>query len=86
MSKENSIELLISPEVANLLENRLILVEDVREVIAHAEATGEKIQNTLTGRYLASHRPTAVRYWVEYTALETGFVVHNAYCHMREIS
>jgi NADPH-dependent glutamate synthase beta subunit-like oxidoreductase len=84
--EEDPIKLLISPEVVQLMEQRMILAEDVQKVIAHAESTGEKIEDTVTGRYLASYRPVAVTYWVEYSAIDMGFEVHNVYSHRMEVS
>ena len=83
-----SIRLLISPEVRQRMEERLILVEDVQQVIEHAERSGARFQNRQSGHYLAGHKPAAVTYWVEYSPLpasgqdqEPQFVVHNAYSH-----
>jgi NADPH-dependent glutamate synthase beta subunit-like oxidoreductase len=71
----------ISDSVRKLMEQRMILVDDVRQVINHAEASGEKMLNQETGRQIARFRPGCVTYWVEYTADESGFIVHNAYSH-----
>jgi len=84
--EEQKLKLNISPEVLARLEKRMILMDDVRKVIAHAEATGKKIWNPQTGRLIASHRPAAVTYWVEYTIQQEEFVVHNAYSHRMEVS
>ena len=82
---EPSIALHISEEVRTLLEERMILVEDVRRTIAHAEQTGDKIENPATGRSVASFRPVCVTYWVEYSRDGDGFAVHNAYSHRMEV-
>jgi Fe-S oxidoreductase len=84
-SMEPSIALHISEEVRTLLEERMILVEDVRRTIAHAEQTGDKIENPATGRSVASFRPVSVTYWVEYSPEGGGFAVHNAYSHRMEV-
>jgi Fe-S oxidoreductase len=84
--EEDPIKLSISPEVAELMEKRKVLAEDIRKVIAHAEATGEKIENAANGRWLATYRPVAVTYWVEYSPLGEEFVVHNVYSHRMEVS
>ncbi len=72
-------------EVHELLEKRMILVEDVRKVIQHAEETGERLRNPATGNLLARWRPSCVTYWVEYSAGNNGFVVHNAYSHRMQM-
>lgn len=82
---EPSIAVHISEEVRALLEERMILVEDVRRTIAHAELTGDKIENPATGRSVASFRPVCVTYWVEYSRDGDGFAVHNAYSHRMEV-
>jgi Fe-S oxidoreductase len=76
----------VGPEVLERLERRMILLEDVRRVIEHAESTGEKLEDVQAGRFLASHRPAAVTYWVEYSAVPGGFAVHDAYSHRMQVS
>ena len=71
----------ISDTVRKLMEQRMVLTDDVRQVISHAEVSGEKMLNQETGRQIARFRPGSVTYWVEYTANESGFIVHNAYSH-----
>lgn len=83
--KEKSIELYIFPEVSELLEKRMILVEDIQKVIRHAESTGSKILNEATGRLIAHYRPVSVTYWVEYSPHNSGFIIHNAYSHRMEV-
>jgi NADPH-dependent glutamate synthase beta subunit-like oxidoreductase len=77
------ITLNIPAEVQSHLEERLILVEDIQRVIAHAESTGKKLVNPQTGHLLAHHRPGNVTYWVEYSPMPqgNGFAIHNAYSH-----
>jgi Fe-S oxidoreductase len=77
------ITLNIPPEVQSRMEERLILVEDIQQVIAHAESTGKKLLNPQTGHFLAYHRPGNVTYWVEYSPAPKGhgFAIHNAYSH-----
>jgi len=75
----------ISPQVRELLERRMILIDDARAVIEHAEATGEKLEMVATGHLLAFYRPASVTFWVEYSVTENGFVVHNAYSHRMQV-
>lgn len=75
----------ISPDVARRLEERRILHDDIRETIAHGEATGQKMQSDQTGHFLACHRPRLVTFWVEFSPADTGYYVHNGYCHRMEI-
>ena len=76
-----SIQLKISDAMRERLDHRLILVEDIQRVIAHAEKTGRKFMNRDTGHWLASLKPNAVTYWVEYSQQGTAFEIHNAYSH-----
>ncbi len=82
---ESGVELIIPADVRSVLEDRMILDGDVAQVIVHAETTGDKFEDTASGRFLACHRPSAVTYWVEYSPADGGFLVHNAYSHRIEI-
>ena len=77
----DSMKIEIPENVRKLMERRMILVDDVRQVIDHAEASGEKMLDQETGRRIANFRPGCVTYWVEYSSQGPGFVVHNAYSH-----
>ncbi|MBN2001954.1 MAG: 4Fe-4S dicluster domain-containing protein [Anaerolineae bacterium] len=81
----DAIPLHLSEEIASRVDARLILEEDIRQVIAYAERTGNRFLNPTTGHFLAYYKPANVTYWVEYTPGETGFTVHNAYSHRMEI-
>jgi NADPH-dependent glutamate synthase beta subunit-like oxidoreductase len=80
------IELVITPEVHADLERKLILHDDLRQVIRHAEQSGEFLLDPATGRRVASHRPVRISYWVEYTLQDGRCVVHRAYSHRMEVS
>ncbi|MCL6479153.1 MAG: (Fe-S)-binding protein [Peptococcaceae bacterium] len=80
-----AINLEISDRVLELMESRMILVEDVKRVIDHAEKTGRKLLNRQSGHILAYCRPVSVTYWVEYTREGEAFIVHNAYSHRMQI-
>ncbi len=82
---DESMRIEIPNEVRELLEKRMILVEDVRKVIEHAEETGEKLRNPTADSFLAAWRPSCVTYWVEYSAGDNAYVVHNAYSHRMQM-
>jgi Fe-S oxidoreductase len=84
-SMEPAIVLQISEELKALIEKRLIMTEDIRVTIAHAERDGDTIVNPATGRILASHRAACVTYWVEYSKGGSAYVVHDAYSHRMEV-
>jgi len=75
----------VAPEVMAVLERRLILLDDIRAVIEHAERTGEKFADPATGRFVASYRPACVTYWVEYSTGADAVTVHNAYSHRMQV-
>ena len=86
MQEYERIRLIISPEVAELLDKRRILVEDVQRVIHAAEKSGSVVLHPQTGRLKASHRPYRATIWVEYSpAPEAGYLVHTAYSHRIEV-
>jgi glutamate synthase (NADPH/NADH) small chain len=80
-----SMKLEISPQVAESLDRRRILVEDLQQVIQHAETSGERLFNPSNGRYKAAYAPYTVTFWVEYAPSGEGFVIHNAYSHRMEV-
>jgi hypothetical protein len=75
----------MTEEVRQRLEDRLILIEDIQQVIEYAERTGRKLLQPKTGHFLAHYRPNKVTYWVEYSPQEEKFVIHNAYSHRMEV-
>jgi Fe-S oxidoreductase len=85
MNNRETIELLISPEVAQRLDRRRILIEDLKQVIQQAEASGDRLFHPPSGHYKAAHTPYKVTFWVEYTPTSKGYVVHNAYAHRMEV-
>jgi glutamate synthase (NADPH/NADH) small chain len=85
MNELESIKLKISPEVAARLDRRRILTDDLKQVILHAEASGDRLFNPASGRYKAAYAPYKVTFWVEYTPTGDGYVVHNAYAHRMEV-
>jgi glutamate synthase (NADPH/NADH) small chain len=80
-----NIRLILPEDVQNMVEERLILVEDLQKVVEYAERSGKRMFNAATGHYLASFKPTSVTYWVEYTPDDGAFLVHRAYSHRMEI-
>ncbi len=77
--------LFISPKVQEKLDQRRILHQDIRATIAHAKETKKQMQSVANGHFLACHRPFMVTFWVEYSPAETGYTIHNSYCHRMQI-
>lgn len=80
-----NIRLDLTEEIRWLMEERMILEEDIRQVLTAADQTGKRIWNSETERYTAYHKPGSVTYWVEYSILENGYRIHNTYSHRLEI-
>lgn len=85
LKNENSLGLVISPEVWDLMEKRYILLEDIQQVVQHAQSTGERFFNPENSNYLASMRIGGVTYWVRYKEQPNGIYVDSVYSHRMEI-
>jgi glutamate synthase (NADPH/NADH) small chain len=85
MEDYQKIQLEISDEVAERMEQRRILVEDLQRVIQHAEATGDRLFHPPSGHYKAAYAPFKVTFWVEYTRAGERYVIHSAYAHRMEV-
>ena len=85
MAEHEGITLFMTDEVQRRIDERRILEDDIRQVIHQAEQSGKRLKNLQAGSYLACHQPENVTFWVDYTPVENGFTVHNAYCHRMKI-
>ena len=81
----NAIALSISAEVHADLERKLILEDDLRQTIAHAEDSGAKLIDRRSGHCIASHRRVSMTYWVDYSLEDGRYVVHRAYSHRMQL-
>lgn len=79
------IQITMSDQVRELLEERMILDEDVQKVIFNAESKNNKFFNAKNGNFLAYYCPTTVTFWVEYQPQGGKYHVVNAYCHRMTI-
>ena len=86
MDDHEKIVLNIPPEVQQILEERRILISDIRKVIHHAETTGETLFHPATGHAMAAFMPYKTTFWVEYSVSGSGFTLHNAYSHRMEVA
>ena len=66
LKKDYGLKVIISNNVENQMEDRLILLEDVEKVIINAEKNRERFLNPESLHYLARMRISNVTYWVEY--------------------
>lgn len=81
MEEWEHIELVLGPEVRDLVDDRRILVEDIRRTIHAAEAGAGRLLQPESGHFLASHAPGSVTFWVEYEPQDGAFLVHRAWSH-----
>jgi glutamate synthase (NADPH) small chain len=80
-------EIIKSEEVTKVLESRNVRDEEVSEVIAEAEGTGQnKFYHPETGQLLASKKIGEAGYWVLYSPADSGYVIHSAYWHKSTLS
>ena len=75
------IKLFISEEVRSVLEERMILVEDLQQVLYQTLETGNRMVNAQTGHYLTHATPGHVTYWIEYLPKNDGYQIFTAYSH-----
>ncbi|MGE4560302.1 MAG: pyridine nucleotide-disulfide oxidoreductase/dicluster-binding protein [Desulfobulbus sp.] len=83
--EHTTVQLVISRELEDLLNSRLILIEDVQKVIHHAESSNRYLINPANNHRLAKYRPVRVTYWVEYEPMDQGYLVHNGYSHRMQL-
>jgi hypothetical protein len=75
-----------SDAVHDRLEKRYILDEDLKQVIAHAESTGEKLYQPDEERFLSKLRVGEACFYVEYSPVKYGYRIHTAYTHRSVIT
>ena len=77
--------ILISDDVRVDMERKLILDDEVREVVAHAETSGQKLKDRKSGHMIATLRTGPVSTWVEYELTDEGALIHRAYGHRMDV-
>lgn len=84
-NKQSNYNITLSNEIKDVMEERLILLQDIEQVIENAETTGEKFMNPENSHYLARKRIDNVTYWVEYERNDKSYMIYNTYCHRMEV-
>ena len=78
----NEVKIINTDEIAAIIEERGITLDDVREVIARAENTGEKYYHRDDeSRFLARARLSNINCYTEYSPEADGFQVYAAFAH-----
>lgn len=81
------IKLIKDSEVSARLDQRHILDDDIRTVIADAEESGGKLYlPDREKRYLAKKWLSEAMFYVEYSVSDQGYVVHSAYTHRSQFT
>ena len=79
------IKLQVNDEIKQLLEERHISEDEVKQVIHHAETEGEKLYQPDENRYLAKLKIGKAAFYVEYSIEDGNYIVRSAYAHKAEI-
>ncbi|EET85862.1 conserved hypothetical protein [Clostridium carboxidivorans P7] len=85
LTKDYNLKLTIPDDVQNQMEDRLILIEDVKKAVDNAERNKERFFNPQNSHYLCRFRITNVTYWVEYEKNEDEILVKSVYSHRMEV-
>ena len=75
----------IAPEMAQKLSENYLLEEDIRQVVAHCEQTGEKLYDASNDCWIGHLQIGYLTHWVVYRQTPSGFVLQNAYAHRMQI-
>lgn len=75
----------IPDEVMAIMEERFILINDVKKVIDHSRKNNERFFQPDTGNYLARLRLDNVTYWVRYEEKGDEIFVKSVYSHRMEV-
>ncbi len=86
---EDTLPLHVESAVQAVLDQRRILLSDIRAAIRHGLETGRVLVHGESGRRLVAHAPASVTYWVEYSVESThvaAYRIHRAWSHRMTLS
>jgi hypothetical protein len=78
--------LFIPRPVLDVMEERLILREDVMDVINSSRLSGRRFYNTEDESYLAGFRKKNVTYWVRWAEKDGGDHIISVYSHRMKVN
>ncbi len=81
----DAVKLILCGDVEKKMDDRFILLDEIKQVIFHAEKNGVKFVDKETGHNLAHLKIGHVTYWVEYEPCGDGYKLHKAYSHRIQI-
>jgi hypothetical protein len=79
------IPLVIPQTIRDSMDDRLILLEDIKDVLRQSRLSGRRFFNPEDGSYLAGVRRKNVTYWVRWLEKEDGAHIISAYSHRMQI-
>ncbi|MFA9466116.1 MAG: pyridine nucleotide-disulfide oxidoreductase/dicluster-binding protein [Velocimicrobium sp.] len=85
LSNNYDFNLNLSNNVVAIMEERCILVDDIKKVIDYSRKKNERFFHTDTSNYLAKLRLEHVTYWVRYEEKGNEIYVNSVYSHRMEV-
>lgn len=82
---ELDFKLEFTDEAREMMDQRMILVDDVKQVMEQVAETGEAILDEESGLLIGRARIGNVTFWVKFTEIEGGYLVRRAYSHRMNI-
>lgn len=76
---------MVKPEVRAILKKRRISDKDIKKTLFAAERTSQKFVHSENGHFLAGVRQKNVSVWVEYSLVDNGYEIFNAYQYRAKI-
>jgi hypothetical protein len=80
------IKLNLSDEIKAMLDERHVLEDEVKQVIFHAEETGEKLFQPGTNIFLSKLKIGEATFYAEYSVEDGSYSVRTAYVHKIDIA
>ncbi len=84
-SSWQDIRLDINAEANRYLEMRHVQEDEIKQVIFHAETTGEKLYQPGANRFLGKLKIGKVTFYADYSYGDDSFIVKYGYAHRSEI-
>lgn len=84
--QKRKLEIDISAQLSQKLNDEMILEEEIEAVIEHCESTGKKVLDPQTGHFCGHLQIGKITYWAEYLPLDSNhFELITAYSHRMSI-
>jgi hypothetical protein len=83
--EHEKIKLILSDDVEKKMDDRFILLNEIKQVIYHAEKQGVKFVDKKNGHRIAHLKIGHVTYWVEYELCGDSYKIYKAYSHRIQI-